>query len=61
MPGPLPRHGELGIPQQPIVDRGPARPYPQVRLAQMQDFQGDGRVTFDLFSDQVDELSRFYH
>ncbi len=22
VPAPLPRHGELGIPQQPIVDRG---------------------------------------
>ncbi len=27
----------------------------------MQDFQGDGSVTLDIFSDQVDELSRFYH
>ncbi len=60
-PAPLPRHGELGIPQQPIVDRGPVRPYPQVRLAQMHDFQGDGSVTLNMFSDQVDELSRFYH
>ncbi len=60
-PAPLPRHGELGVPQQPTVDRGPVRPYPQVRLAQMQDFQGDGSVMLDMFSDQVDELSRFYH
>ncbi len=60
MPAPLPRHGELGIPEQPIVDRGPVRPYPQVRLAQIQDFQGDGSVTLDMFSDQVDELSCFY-
>ena len=57
----LPRHRELGVPQQPIVDRGPVRPYPRVRLAQMQDFQGDGSVTLDMFSDQVDELSQFYH
>ncbi len=27
----------------------------------MQDFQGDEIVTLDMFSDQVDELSRFYH
>ena len=27
----------------------------------MQDFQGDGSVTLDMFSDQVDELSLFYH
>ncbi len=27
----------------------------------MQDFQGDESVTLDMFSDQVDELSRFYH
>ncbi len=27
----------------------------------MQDFQGDGSVTLDMFSDQVDELSRFYN
>ena len=54
-------HGELGVSQQPIVDRGPVRTYPQVRLAQMQDFQGDGNVMFNMFSDQVDELSRFYH
>ncbi len=37
------------------------RPYPQVRLVQMQDFQGDGVITLDTFSDQVEELSRFYH
>ncbi len=43
------------------MDWGPAEPYPQVRLAQMQDFQGDGSVMLDIFSDQVDELSRFYH
>ncbi len=43
------------------MDRGPIRPYPQVRLAQMQDFQGDGNVTVDIFSDQVNELSQFYH
>ncbi len=55
VPAPLPTHGELGIPQQPIVYRGPVRPYPQLRLAQMQDFQGDGSVTLDMFSDQVDE------
>ena len=60
-PATLPRHGELGIPQPPIVGRGPVRPYPQGRLAQMQDFQGNGSVTLDMFSDQVDELSRFYH
>ena len=61
-PTPLPRQGEFGIPQQPIVDRGPVRPYPLVRLTQMQDLQGDGfSVTLDMFSDQVDELSRFYH
>ncbi len=57
---PLPRHREFGIPQPPVVDRGPVRPYPHVRLAQMQDFQGDGSVTLDMFSDHVDELSRFY-
>ncbi len=44
-----------------LLDRGPARPYPQGPLAQMQDFQGDGGVTLGMFSDQVDELSRFYH
>ncbi len=60
-PAPLPRHRELGIPKPPVVDRGPVRPYPQVHLAQMQDFQGDGSVTLDMFSDQVDELSRFYN
>ncbi len=27
----------------------------------MQDFQGDGSVTLDMLSDQVDELSRFYN
>ena len=32
-----------------------------VRLTQMQDFQGDGSVMLDMFSDQVDELSRFLH
>ncbi len=60
-PAPLPRHRELGVPQHPILDRGPVRPYTQVRLAQMQDFQGDESVTLDMFSDQVDELSCFYH
>ena len=60
-PAPLPRQREFGIPQLPVVDRGPVRPYPQVRLAQMQDFQGDGSVTLDMFSDQVDQLSRFYN
>ncbi len=60
-PAPLPRHRGLGTPQLPIVDRGPARPYPQVRLAQMEDFQGDGIVTLDMFSDEVDVLSRFYN
>ncbi len=53
-PAPLPRQRELGIPQPPVVDRGPGRPYPQVRLAQMQDFQGDGSVTLDMFSDELD-------
>ncbi len=61
MSAPLPRHRELGILQPPVVDRGALRPYPQVRLAQMQDFQGDGSVTLDMFSDQVDELSWFYN
>ena len=61
VPTPLPRHREFGIPQPTAVDRGPVRPYPQVRLAQMQDFQGDGSVTLDMFSDQVYELSQFYH
>ncbi len=60
-PAPLPRQGEFGIPQQPIMDTGPVRPYLQVHLAQMQDFQSDRSVTLDMFSDQVDELSRFYH
>ncbi len=59
-PAPLPRQREFGIPQPPVVDRGPVRPYLQVRLAQMQDFQGYGSVTLDMFSDQVDEVSRFY-
>ncbi len=27
----------------------------------MQDFPGDGSVTLQVFSDQVDELSQFYH
>ena len=27
----------------------------------MQEFQGDGSVMLDMFSDQVDELSQFYH
>ncbi len=40
---------------------GTARPYLQVRLAQMPDFQRDGSVTLDMFSDQVAEMSRFYH
>ncbi len=31
-PALLPKHRELGISQQPIVDRGPVRPYPQVCL-----------------------------
>ncbi len=52
-PAPLPRQEEVGIPRQPVVDWWPARPHPQVRLAQMQDFQGDGSVTLDMFSDQV--------
>ncbi len=60
-PAPLSRQVEFGVPRQPVVDWGPARMYPQVRLAQMQDFQGHGSVTLDMFSDQVDELSRFYH
>ena len=60
-PAPLPRQGEFGIPQQHIVDRGPVRPFPQVCFAQMQELQGDGSVTLDMFSDQVDELSCFYH
>ncbi len=30
-------------------------------MAQTQDFQRDGSVTLAMFSDQVDELSRFYH
>ncbi len=30
-------------------------------MAQMQDFQGNGNVTLDTFSDQVDELFRSYH
>ncbi len=60
-PTPLPRTREFDVPQPHVVDRGPGRPYPQVRLAQMQDFQGDGSVTLDMFSDQVDELSRFYN
>ncbi len=55
----MPRHRELGIPQHHIMDKGPVRPYPQVRLAQMQDFQGDGSVTLDMFTDQVNELSSF--
>ncbi len=57
-PAPLPRQRELGVPQPPVVDRGPVSPYPQVRLAQMQDFQGDGSMMLDMFSDQVDELSQ---
>ncbi len=60
-PAPLPRQREFDVPQPHVVDRGPVRYYPQVRLAQMQDFQGDGSVTLDMFSDQVDELSRFYN
>ncbi len=60
-PAPLPRQEEFGIPRQPAVGWGPARPHPQVCLAQMQDFQGNGSVTLDMFSDQVDELSWFYH
>ncbi len=58
---PLPRQREFGVPQPPVVDRGPVTPYHQVRVAQMQDFQDDGSVTLDIFSDQVDELSRFYN
>ena len=27
----------------------------------MQNFQGDGSVALDMFCDQVDELSQFYH
>ncbi len=61
IPAPLPRQEKFGVPQQTVVDWGPARPYPQVRLAQMQDLQGDESVMLDMFSDQVDELSRFYH
>ena len=60
-PAPLQRTREFDVPQPHVVERGPGRPYPQVRLAQMQDFQGDGSVTLDMFSDQVDELSRFYN
>ncbi len=60
-PAPMPRTREFNVPQPHVVDRGPGRPYPQVRLAQMQDFQGDGSVMLDMFSDQVDELSRFYN
>ncbi len=41
------------------MDWGPVRPYSQVCLQQMQNFQGDGSVTVDMFSDQVDELSHF--
>ena len=37
-PTSLPRQREFGIPQPPVVDKGPGRPYPQVHLAQMQDF-----------------------
>ena len=40
-PAPLPMHRQLGVPQPHVVDRGPGRPYPQLRLPQMQDFQGD--------------------
>ncbi len=43
------------------MDWVPARPYPQLHLAQMQAFQGDSSVMLDMFSDQVDELSWFYH
>ncbi len=60
-PAPLPRTREFDIPQPRVVDRGLGRPYFQVRLAQMQDFQGDGSVTLDMFSEEVDELSRFYN
>ncbi len=58
-PAPAPRAREYDVSQPHVVDRGPGRPYPYVHLAQMQDFQGDGSVTLDMFSDQVDELSRF--
>ncbi len=50
-PAPLPRQQEFGVPRQLVVDRGPATLYPQMRLAQMQGFQGDGNVTLDMFSD----------
>ncbi len=59
MPAPAPRAREYDVPQPHVVDRGLGRPYPQVRLAQMQDFQCDGSMTLDIFSDQVNELSRF--
>ncbi len=38
-PASLPRHGELGVPQQPIVNRGPVRPYPQVRWLKCRTFK----------------------
>ncbi len=38
VPAPLPKQGDFGIPQQPIADKRSVRPYPQVRLAQIQDF-----------------------
>ncbi len=34
-PAPLPRQEDFGVPRQPVVDWGPVRPHPQVRLAQM--------------------------
>ena len=54
VPAPLPRQEEFGVPRQPALGLGPARPYSQMRLAQMQDFQGDGSVTLDMFSDELD-------
>ncbi len=61
MPAPLPRKDEQGVSQCPFDDWVPVRPYLQVPVAQMQDFQGDGSVTLDTFSDQVAELFTFYH
>ncbi len=48
-PNPLHRAKEFGITRQPLADWGPARLYHQVRLAQMQDSQGDDGVTLDIF------------
>ncbi len=50
---------DYGLQQPPVADWGHARPYPQVHLAQMPDFQGDGKL--DIFREQVDELSQFIH